>query len=117
MRQATLKIKTYAGNVNVVGGNLERTILRGMLIFMAGLAVLYVVFLGTMVFNIVERKALETQTRTLTNEVNDLELTYLSTSNKIDIELSHALGFKAITPSFTTRQAVGLVSKSNNNEI
>ena len=45
-------------------------------------------------FNIVERKALEGRALTLSNEVGNLELEYLSVSQKVDLNLAYSLGFK-----------------------
>jgi len=117
MRQATLKLKMYAPNVNVVN-NPRGALFFGMLWFTAGLAVLYVVFLGNMVFNIVERRALETEARTLMSQVGDLELTYLSMSSSLDLNFSYAMGFKEAKANFATRHpSLGLGPKENSNEI
>jgi len=79
---------------------------------------MYVVFLGNMVFNIVERRSLETEARNLSNEVSDLEVAYLSLSKDVDINLSREFGFHEIKPNFATREALGFGSKnSSNNEI
>lgn len=121
MKQASLKLKMYANNVGVVDKELAPTILRSMLYTISFLALLYVVFLGNMVFNIVERKSLESQARVLNSEVGELELTYLSMSNKIDLNLSRELGFKETNIKFTTRRALGSNTFGNinlaNNEI
>jgi hypothetical protein len=119
MRQASLKLKMYANNVNAINNNMANTIFNFMVWSGICLVVLYVVFLGTMVFNIVERKALEGQARSLANDVGDMELTYLSMSNKIDLELSHQMGFKETAARFTTRRTVGSNTniKLANNEI
>ena len=119
MRKATLKLKMYAGNVNVINNdsNIEKVLLRSMFWFSVLLAVLYVVFLGNMVFNIVERRTLESEAYTLSNQVGNLELAYLSTSGKIDLNLSHTLGFQETKANFATRPSLGFVSKSNGNEI
>ncbi|OGI61265.1 hypothetical protein A2814_00665 [Candidatus Nomurabacteria bacterium RIFCSPHIGHO2_01_FULL_38_19] len=116
MRQATLKLKMYAPNANMAN-NPGGALFSGMLWFMAGLAVLYVVFLSNMVFNIIERKALETEAHTLINQVGELELTYLYMSSSLDLDLSRSMGFKEAKANFAVRQPFGLVSKSNSNEI
>ncbi len=67
---------------------------------------LYLFFVGTTIFNIVERNNLESQNRELSSRVGELELLYLSESNKIDINLAYSLGFK---------DAVGTVFASANN--
>ncbi len=115
MRQATLKLKSYAGNVNIIiNNNLHRRILNLMLWTLGALALFYVFFLGNMVFNIVERKALEGYARTLSSEVGNLELQYLSVSQKIDLDLAYSLGFKEVKTKFATRKSLGSISVAKN---
>ncbi len=121
MRQVSLKIKSYAGNLNgavsiVNNGNLQRRILNSMLLSLGVLAVCYVLLLGSMILNIVERKTLEASARSLSNEVSALELNYLSMSNKIDPSLGASLGFKEQEVKYATRKSLGSV-KITNNEI
>ena len=95
MKQASLKLKSYAGNVSIIdNGNLQKRILNFMLWTLGVLILGYVLLLGNMVFNIVERKALEGRALTLSNEVGNLELEYLSVSQKVDLNLAYSLGFK-----------------------
>ncbi|MEK7564127.1 MAG: hypothetical protein AAB510_00970 [Patescibacteria group bacterium] len=120
--QGVLKIKNYISRVDVLNNDhASRTILNSIFWLFAFLSFLYILFLGNMVVNIVERRSLESEARTLTTEVANLELSYLAMSNDVDIEMSYALGFKEIKPSFATRKPIsdklGLSSKFNNNEI
>ena len=120
MRQAAIQLKSRIGNVQIMNNNIEveRMILRSMLSLMGGLALLYVFILGTMVFNIVQRKALEKQALTLASEVSSLELSYLSVSGNIDVALSSSMGFKEIQPTFVTRTSLGSLDvKQAQNEI
>ncbi len=99
---------------------IEHVILNGMLGSLLFLALCYVLFLGNMVFNIVERRGLEAEARTLGNEVSELELTYLSLSSSLDVGLSKSFGFEEIKPSFATRKplnTVGLGSNKSSNGI
>jgi hypothetical protein len=119
MRQASIKFKTYAGNLNskvaiVNNSNLQTRILHTMLFSLAALAFLYVLFLGHMILNIVERKHLEADARNLSNEVSELELSYLSMSNTIDPTLGLSLGFKEQEVKFATRKSLGSVKVTNN---
>ncbi len=119
MRQASLKIKTYAGNLNgavsiVNNNNLQKRILSLMLGTLGALSLLYVLFLGSMILNIVERNSLEANARELSNEVSALELKYLSMSNKIDPALGLSLGFKEQDVKFATRKSLGSVKVANN---
>ncbi len=114
MRQASLKLKSHASNVNIINnGNLQRRILNIMLWTLGILAFFYVFLLGNMVFNIVERKALEGYAYALSNDVGDLELEYLSMSKKVDLNLAYSLGFKEIKTKFVTRKTLGLLNLSS----
>ena len=110
MRQMALKLKIYAGNVNVVNNDMQKIFFRAILWSFGALAILYLLFLGNMVKNIVERRSFEANARTLGNEVRDLELTYLSLSNNVDLAFSHSLGFKETQATFATRKALGFGS-------
>ncbi len=72
----------------MINHNLEKTVLRFILCSFGLLALLYILFLGNMVKNIIERRSLEADARTLSNEVGNLELNYLSLSNSVDLPLS-----------------------------
>ncbi len=115
MKQASLKLKSYTNNVIIVdNGNLHRKILHSMLFTIFALALVYVLALGNMVFNIVERKSIESKTHTLSNEVGDLELQYLSISQKIDLNLAYSLGFKETKTKFAVRKPLGSISMAKN---
>lgn len=116
MRQATLQFKAHMQNVNIMSNNIEvrRIFLRTMLAILVALALWYVLILGNMVFDIVQRKALEKEMLTLSNEVGDLELSYLSLSGSIDTALSSSIGFKETKATFATRKALGSIKLANN---
>jgi len=115
MKAIAIKMKSYTGSVNIVNNNNIQARIFHMLLLSFGIfAFIYVLFLGNMVFNIVERKSLETDARTLSSEVGDLELTYLSISNKIDLTLSHSLGFTETPAKFATRKSLGSLKVANN---
>lgn len=118
MRQASLKLKTSIQNVNIMNNNvaIERVILNTMLALLAALAIWYVLILGNMVFNIVQRKAMEKEALALSNEVSNLELSYLSVSNSVDMALSSSMGFKETKATFATRKSLGSL-KLDKNEI
>ena len=60
MKQASLKLKSYTSNVNIIdNGNLQKRILNAMFWVLGILMFFYVFLLLNMVFNIVERKTLE----------------------------------------------------------
>lgn len=100
-----IKMKSYAAGVDIVNNNdIQRRLLGILLASFGLLAFLYVLFLGTMVFNIVERRNVEAESRTLGNEVQDLESSYLSMSSGLDTALSSSMGFKETKISFATRK-------------
>jgi hypothetical protein len=120
MRQATLKLKTSiqnaGNNINITNNALEinRIMLNAMLFVLAGLALWYVLILGNMVFDIVQRKTLEKEAQALSNEVGQLELSYLSASGNMDIAMSAELGLKEIKPTYATRKSLGSLTLGNN---
>ncbi len=94
----------YIKRVNVINNNIEKLILNIIFCSFGALAFLYVLFLGNMVGNIIERRSLEANARILSSEVKDLELTYLSMSNNVDLALSHSMGFQETKITFATRK-------------
>ena len=94
----------YIKRVNVINNNIEKLILYIIFCSFGALALLYVLFLGNMVGNIIERRSLEANARALSNEVKDLELTYLSMSNNVDLAFSHSMGFQETKITFVTRK-------------
>lgn len=116
MRQATLQLKTRIQNTNIMSGNIEakKVILNTMLSILAALILSYVLILGNIVFSIVERRALEKEMLSLSNEVSTLELSYLSVSKGVDMTLSSSMGFKETKPTFATRKSLGYIKPANN---
>lgn len=111
MKKASSKIKSYAQNINIVdNSHTRRKVLHFIFISMGFLAFLYVLLLGNMVWNIVERKAMEKKSYALASEIGVLELDYLALSSKVDVKLSYEMGFKEIKPNFATRKPIGMHS-------
>lgn len=112
MQEVKVKIKNYTESVAIVNhGNLRGRALQVILGSIGVLAFLYLVILGNMVYNIIERKSLEANARTLTNEVAELELSYMSLSSNIDLNYSYALGFKELTnKEFAVRKTPGVAN-------
>ena len=109
-------MKSYATNVNVANNNSpERQILNIMLWSLGTLAFCYVFFLGNMIFNIVERRALETNARPLLNEVGNLESEYFSVSSKVDISLAESMGFRETKDKqYAVRKSLGSIKLAKN---
>lgn len=115
MKAIAIKMKSYTDGVNIVNNNnIEERIFKTVIFSGIVLALFYMLILGNMVFNIIERKSLEADARTLSNEVGNLELQYLSMSNKIDLNFSYALGFKETKTKFATRKSLGSIKVANN---
>jgi len=114
MKQASLKLKSYAGSINIVNNYIiQKRVLHILLWSFSILAFCYVLILGNMIFNIIERRALETDTRSLSSEIGSLELQYLSASDKVDLTLAQSMGFKEIKAKFATRKTLGYKSPSD----
>ncbi len=121
MKTTSIKIKNYVNNVDIIVDNdLQYKIFNMMLLSFGALALCYVLILGNMVFNIVERKVMEKEALALSNEVGSLELSFLTLSNKVDLNLSYSLGFKEVKPKYAVRKSFGLnfpLNTSSDNEI
>lgn len=116
MKQITAKFNTYTDRVknpSIMSEDVGRILSRFILLSFGALAIFYVLILGNMVRNIIERRGLEVSIRALGSEVGELELSYLSLSNSVDLQLSYSMGFKDIKPTFATRKTVGLRSIDN----
>jgi len=106
MKTVALKMRVYSQNVNILESrDLRKRILNTMLLSLGALVVVYVLLLANMVSNVIERRSLEAHARVLSTEVGDLELSYLSISNKINPTLSRSLGFSEAKTKFVTRQS------------
>lgn len=112
MKEAGLKLKRSVQNVSITNNNVSgrAVVLKSMLTSLVLLALLYFFILGSMVFNIVERKNLEQNALTLSSQVGNLELSYLAVSNSIDSAMSASMGFEKVNVSYATRKTFGFNS-------
>lgn len=116
----SLQLKTRIQNVNIIDNNIEvrKFIFNTMLLIVGGLVLCYVLILGNTVFNIIQRRALEKEALSLSNDVGNLELSYLSISGSVDSALSSSMGFSETHASFATRKSLGYGNlKLTSNEI
>ncbi len=113
MKEVGFRIKNYAKVDIVSNNNIEKRVLNALLYTLGAFALLYVLMLSNMVWNIVERKSLEAEAKNISNEVGNLELTYLDMFNKVDLSLSSKMGFYEIKPDFATRKSLGVNSSNN----
>ncbi len=118
MRQASLKLKMYVGQVGIVdNNNLDKSLFQIMFMSFSVLVLCYFFILGNMVFDIIARKSLEKEAVLLSNEVGGLELSYLTLSNKVDLNLSYSLGFKETKPTYAVRKSFGFLPQNLNNTL
>ena len=115
MKKVAIRVKSYTGNVNIVNNNnLSVKLFRVALFSICALALCYTLLLGSMVFNIVDRQSLSVESKSLSNEVGDLELRYLSLSSKIDKALSTQMGFKEAKAEYASRRSFTALSIASN---
>ena len=92
----------------MIEGHTDRTMFLVLSAFVVVSFAMYLFFVGTTILNIVDRKSLENENRSLGSKVSELELNYLSETNKIDLKLAYSLGFKdAGATTFAARDAGG----------
>ncbi|OGI95165.1 hypothetical protein A2917_00735 [Candidatus Nomurabacteria bacterium RIFCSPLOWO2_01_FULL_42_17] len=96
----------YMAREGAINNNIEKLSLHFILLSFGVLALLYLIFLGNMVKNIVERRSLEARAVSLSNEVRNLEVTYLSLSKGVDLPMSYSMGFKETKATFVSRKSV-----------
>ncbi|OGI62479.1 hypothetical protein A2818_01105 [Candidatus Nomurabacteria bacterium RIFCSPHIGHO2_01_FULL_40_12] len=112
MKQMSLQFKMRMDRVStpsIISNEIEKVLLKIILWSFVAVAFWYVLLLGNMVSNILQRRALEINARNLSNEVGELELAYLSTSSSIDLNLAYTLGFKETKAKFATRKSLGQI--------
>lgn len=91
---------------NDIAGNIQiqKTlfkILSGSLLL---LSIIYIYIIGSITFNVVARRSLEAEVRTLGGSISNLELTYLSDMNDVNKTRAESLGFQdAKSNIFATR--------------
>jgi len=112
MRAAAIKLKNYARDASETLEN-RRRILRLLVVALAALGICYLSFLSITVWNIVERRALDARARELTNSVGELEVSYFSALQAVDLPLSERLGFFEVKPKFLTRKSYEHVTAQN----
>ncbi len=71
----------------------QRILFRVLIISSAVLGALYMYLIGSITFNIIARKSLESTIATLTSSVNQLEITYFNNLNNTDKNYAQSKGF------------------------
>lgn len=110
MRQLSSKLNIYVRSISIINNNIDKMIFNIVIGAFGVLALLYVLFLVSMVKDIIERRSFEADARLLSGEVRDLEVKYLAMSNSIDLDLSLSMGFKEAKTTFATHKSLGFVS-------
>ncbi|PCI20016.1 hypothetical protein COB64_02910 [Candidatus Wolfebacteria bacterium] len=95
MRTHTIKTTTLKINLT----QFKKRLFIVLSFFVVLFAVTYMFLIASSVGNIVERKNLENEVRSITSTIGELELEYLSITNTIDIKYAKTLGF--VEPSST----------------
>ena len=84
--------------------NTQKVLFRVLISGAIVLSVVYFYLIGSITFNVIARKTLETNVSDLTSQVNQLEIVYLSKVNQADKEYALANGFVDISNNiFATR--------------
>ena len=86
--------KTKAITNDIVSNtNTQRIIFRILLGSIIALSIVYVYMIGSITFNVVARKSLESTARVLGSDISEKELTYLNNINQVNKEYAATLGF------------------------
>ncbi len=89
-----MNTRTIKQNTGILNNNdINRRVFYIVLSLFGIISGLYVYFLGTIVFNVLERRTVATEAQTLRGEVNDLQIRYLSLNNSVNLTLATNLGF------------------------
>lgn len=71
---------------------------------------LYMFFLGRTIFDLVDRKNAESETKVVTSRISDLELQVLEYNNKVTMQKAYELGFvNNNEPQFVSRKTTALL--------
>lgn len=86
--------KTKAITNEIVSNSQTRKVLFRILVSsLLALSIVYIYMIGSITFNVVARKSLETTARNLGSNISQLELTYLSNMNDVNKSLATSRGF------------------------
>jgi hypothetical protein len=96
--------KTITTNI-VENSRTQRTIFRALIAVLIVLSLAYVYLIGSITFNVLARKSLDTRVRSLGSHVSELELSYLNQTNGIDKNYALSQGFVDVQQNiFATRE-------------
>ena len=88
-----MKTRTLAINNNVSEKRIAKSLMWAIAFFVA----LYALFVAMATFSVVRRITLETKTKQMISDINNLELSYLEQSESLDMIYAATLGFRNVT--------------------
>ena len=86
------KVKEITSNI-VENSYIQKILLRVLVSSLIVLSIVYIYLIGSITFNVLARKTLETTSRALSSNISKLELTYLDSANKINKDFALSLGY------------------------
>jgi hypothetical protein len=90
----------------LVNNHTQKAIFKVLISSLIVLSIVYVYLIGSITFDVLARRALETTVRNVGTHISELELSYLDTANTIDKNYASTLGYVEIkTNIFATRGA------------
>lgn len=90
-------MKTRTSQTIAMNNNYTEKRIAKSVMWAIGFAVaLYAVFISMATFSVVRRIALETKTKQLSAEINNIELAYLEQSESLDMAYAETLGFRDV---------------------
>lgn len=82
---------------SLAGRDLNKKLFQYLLwVALAGVLI-YMYFIGSIVFNVVARKGIEAENHTLTSELAQMQVKYLATMGNIDMDYAKSIGFQEPT--------------------
>ena len=90
--------------------NTQKMLFRIMIISLVVLFTAYVYLIGSITFNVIARKSLESTIANLTTEVNELEISYLDGLNNIDKDYALSKGFVDVRQNIFASRSINHVA-------
>jgi Na+(H+)/acetate symporter ActP len=90
-------MKTRTSQTIAIKNNFaEKRIAKSIMWAIGFMIALYAMFIAMATFSVVKRIALETKTKQMVSEINNLELAYLEQSESLDMIYAATLGFRDV---------------------
>ena len=88
----------------------QRILFRALIIGSIFMCAIYMYLIGSITFNIIARKSLESSVSALTDHVNQLEISYLDSVNKADKNYALSMGFVDVRDNIFASRDVNSVA-------